>query len=144
MPTYEDGKLIWNNTELGIVARYFAFEEYKKPYKCEKCNKRTRLEIHHKDKNRMNNAEDNLRVLCKYHHNEIHGRMIPNIEFKDLNPGDIIQLYVIEKRPITYIMEKYHCSNNIIMKILKTAGVPKRKSRASVKRMEAIKFKYNQ
>jgi len=32
------------------------------------------LEIHHKDRNRKNNAASNLRVLCKKHHQELHKR----------------------------------------------------------------------
>jgi hypothetical protein len=140
MAHYEDGKIIWKNHELGIVARYMAFEVYKKPYKCEKCDRKHRLEIHHKDKNRRNNEETNLRVLCKFHHNELHGRMLPNNEIEDLNPGDIIAMYVVERAPISHIMDRFCCSRSTVLKALKNAGVEKRKSKRTIKAMNAIRF----
>jgi hypothetical protein len=138
MTRMENGKLIWSNTELGLVARFFAFEVYKKTHRCEKCGSVTRLEVHHKDQNRYNNDKDNLRVLCKRHHNEIHNRMVPLNLVEELDPASVIQMYTIEKRPMYVIRERFNCSDGTIYKILESAGVPKRKSKRSMKVLAAI------
>ena len=44
---------------------------------CDACGKRkwtSNLEVHHKDRNRNNNASTNLRVLCEECHDELHRR----------------------------------------------------------------------
>ena len=139
MPSYKSGKLIWNKSELGLIARHFAFEIYKKKYKCEKCDSQSRLEVHHKDMDITNNTEDNLRVLCKHHHNEIHGRMIPTKVLDPLSVGDAIQLYIIERKPVSYIMEKYGCSRHSVLKIFKEGNIEKRKSKRAKKILDTLK-----
>ena len=133
----------WTNCQLGIVARYFAFEVYKRPVRCEKCGKTERLEIHHKDKNRMNNTNENLRVLCKKHHNEIHGMAVPTSQFEELDHGGIIQMYTIEKATVKEIMVKFNCSHHMVHRTLREAGVPLRKSQRAMKILSALTRDWN-
>lgn len=39
---------------------------------CEICNRQEHIQIHHKDKDRSNNDEQNLQVLCIHCHQSIH------------------------------------------------------------------------
>jgi hypothetical protein len=39
-----------------------------------KIHRTSSLEVHHKDRNPSNNDPSNLRVLCRRHHDELHGR----------------------------------------------------------------------
>ena len=39
-----------------------------------KVHRSSTLEIHHKDRHPQHNDPSNLRVLCKKHHDELHGR----------------------------------------------------------------------
>ena len=41
-------------------------------YKCQHCASSKKLVIHHKDENKLNNAEDNLIVLCRTCHMKVH------------------------------------------------------------------------
>jgi hypothetical protein len=46
-------------------------------YRCDRDGRKHQsrtLQIHHKDRNRQHNESDNLRVLCKKHHAELHRR----------------------------------------------------------------------
>ena len=64
-----------NHRRLGQGARNIlsAQEQYKKKIgKCEICNKTNCLELHHKDKNYLNNNPDNWQVLCSDCHIEQH------------------------------------------------------------------------
>ena len=40
----------------------------------DKIHRTSNLEVHHRDRDPENNDPGNLRVLCKRHHNELHGR----------------------------------------------------------------------
>jgi len=69
--------------------------------KCEKCEVKKNLEIHHVDKNRDNNARNNLKVLCKTcHHVGEHSRNPFTVQelFKLLieNPGQTTAEYAGE------------------------------------------------
>lgn len=48
-----------------------SYQKYNKGF-CEYCNSKLNLCVHHKDKNRKNNKEDNLITLCKRCHQKIH------------------------------------------------------------------------
>jgi hypothetical protein len=136
--TYSMTDLVWNKSKLGHVARFFAFEVYKRKYRCEKCGKDTRLAVHHKDGNRMNNTDDNLRVLCNRHHSEIHGWKY-NPAFEEIDKEMVIQMYTIENASYKGIQDRCNCSYCQILKILKNAGIPLRKSRATLRALERIK-----
>ena len=75
---------------LGLVARVYAFEVYKIPRVCEVegCGKE-RVEVHHKDKNRENNTRENLKILCKRHHNDEHGVIPIKKERQERLPVDM-------------------------------------------------------
>jgi len=41
-------------------------------YKCQICGSSKQLEVHHKDRNKLNNSIDNLMLVCKSCHRKIH------------------------------------------------------------------------
>ena len=41
---------------------------------CERCHSRENLELHHKDRNRMNNDIRNIQLLCRECHSGVHSR----------------------------------------------------------------------
>lgn len=46
-------------------------------YTCDRDGRKHRsetLEVHHKDRKTQHNAPENLRVLCKKHHDDLHRR----------------------------------------------------------------------
>jgi thymidylate synthase ThyX len=45
--------------------------------KCSFCEANTKLHIHHIDENPLNNLADNLIVVCRKHHNMLHGDIVP-------------------------------------------------------------------
>jgi len=53
---------------------------------CEKCNKRKKLEIHHKDGNRRNNKIDNLIRVCRRCHMLLDGRF-KNLDYYNSGTG---------------------------------------------------------
>jgi hypothetical protein len=63
-----------HKTYQGLVARTIAFEILKLPRKCEAegCTHEGRVEVHHINKDRDDNRRENLRILCRKHHNAEH------------------------------------------------------------------------
>jgi len=60
-----------------LIARIIAYELFKLPKICEECGGINRIEVHHIDGNRDNNQRENLKTLCKRHHNNLHGILPP-------------------------------------------------------------------
>lgn len=52
--------------------RRLAFVKYQMKKECSICKAKTKLDVHHKDKNHSNNSKSNLQILCKLHHNKLH------------------------------------------------------------------------
>lgn len=55
-------------TDSTLLKRYKIF----KKEKCENCGSMSQLGVHHKDKNRLNNSEENLQTLCASCHTKLH------------------------------------------------------------------------
>ena len=76
---------------------------------CSNCREtKSRLEIHHIDKNPFNNEELNLRVLCKSCHSREHTEIPFTIRYEKLI------LIEKDKRKDTYDIEIYHPSHNFV------------------------------
>jgi hypothetical protein len=61
------------NWKGGIKPEYYrriAFEAHGE--QCQRCDSNRNLNVHHKDRNRRNNAAENLEVLCRSCHNREH------------------------------------------------------------------------
>ena len=68
IPTgYHQDKEHNNNWKGGVEYRYLVKIE-----KCEKCGSKKNLLVHHIDENRMHNVKENLMVLCKKCHQNLH------------------------------------------------------------------------
>ena len=68
-----------------------AFEILKLPRVCEKCSIQGRVEVHHINKDRTNNARENLMILCRKCHNLQHD----NILYKEKSP----EMQILEDLP---------------------------------------------
>jgi hypothetical protein len=62
----------YNGEHVRIARRYY-------PWRCFVCGTAQRLQVHHLDHDENNNQPSNLRVLCRYHHLEAHGKKPSNI-----------------------------------------------------------------
>lgn len=66
------------NFECNYCRRGYSFEfhniseQMRKSGKCFICGDKTKLHVHHKDKNKKNNSPDNLMILCVQCHGSIH------------------------------------------------------------------------
>jgi len=62
----------WKGGYSSKTYRRIAFEEYGMEKVCEKCGSKSRLSIHHRDRDRTNNSKENLMVLCSSCHSKHH------------------------------------------------------------------------
>jgi len=44
------------------------------PIECSICKSKKKLLVHHKNKNRLDNRKENIKILCKPHHTSIHNK----------------------------------------------------------------------
>lgn len=61
-------------TSDGRNVRYWAFKVYKKEPICERCGSFEDIHVHHKNRNRDDNSEANLEILCQPCHMKEHGK----------------------------------------------------------------------
>ena len=64
-------------TYQGTVARIIAYEILKLPHTCEVCGAQGRTEVHHINKDRTDNSRENLKILCRRCHLDVHGIIPP-------------------------------------------------------------------
>lgn len=63
-----------NNSWRGGIGVFveMAYNDYSLEKKCNRCGSESFLCVHHKDRNRRNNAKENLEILCKSCHQKEH------------------------------------------------------------------------
>ena len=64
-------------TYQGNVARIIAYEILKLPHTCEVCGAQGRTEVHHINKDRTDNSRENIKILCRRCHLDVHGIIPP-------------------------------------------------------------------
>lgn len=61
-------------TSDGRNARYWAFKVYKRKPICERCGSTDNIHVHHKNRDRDDNSDENLEILCQSCHMKEHGK----------------------------------------------------------------------
>ena len=67
-----DQRANWKGGYTPSYYRHLAFEVYNLEAKCIECGTTENLCVHHKDRNRNNNAKENLEIRCQQHHTGLH------------------------------------------------------------------------
>ncbi len=67
------------------IAYYRKLFKDKLPKKCEICNSKKYLQVHHIDEDRKNNDMKNLQVICTSCHHKIHKKIFNIIKMKNIN-----------------------------------------------------------
>ena len=60
-----------------------AFVKYEMARECSTCGSKEDIDVHHKDKDHSNNSEENLQILCGFHHNSLHKKGTTQKRSKD-------------------------------------------------------------
>jgi len=91
----------WKGGTSGGYIRKIGLQQLHKHgiYKCQICGSSEQLEVHHKDRNRLNNSIDNLMLVCKSCHRKIHYKeYIPPAVLQGLAHGRSQMIFNRDKR----------------------------------------------
>lgn len=121
----------------GAVARAVAFEELGLLHQCEMCGKKGRVEVHHINKDRMDNSRENLKILCRKCHNKQHDV----IKSKNLPDAKVIYAeYSKEGSTLATVGKIFGLSPSCIARILEDAGFDRKKQGTSKNKNNAVKW----
>ena len=108
----------------GNLARTIAYDEYHMPRACERCGKQGNVEVHHINRDRDDNRRENLKILCRYHHNAEHHV----INQKTLpEPIELWKHYRCDGATLSSVGAIFGISSSTVSRILEDAGYSRRK-----------------